>query len=166
MDGAPPNIRRVLPNLTGLEGWRAGDPGGWGWMNVWLHKTYCRFSLVLSSGRKTSALWVCLFVLLFFFVFWIDLVFVEKLLSNFSLKVCQIKRRENTFVPHLVTLKISLFQMLSVFLLRTSTKPEGQALSPEQATYLIIFIFYLFFFSGSVPAVLPGSVQTPLWGVL
>lgn len=52
--------------------------------------------------------------------------------------------------------------MLSVFLLRTSTKPEGQALSPEQATYLIIFIFYLFFFSGSVPAVLPGSVQTPL----
>lgn len=108
--------------------------------SVWLHKTYCRFSLVLSSGKKNECPlgFFCLFVLFF----WIDLVFVEKLLSNLSLRVCQINRRENIFVRHLVTLKISMLRMLSVFLLRTSTKPEGQALSPEQALYLLIFILF------------------------
>lgn len=58
-------------------------------------------------------------------------MFVEKLIGDFRLEVCLLdqQKEKKVFGLHPVTLMICMFQMLSVFLLRTSTKTEGQVLS-------------------------------------
>lgn len=94
---------------------------------AWLHKTYCWFVQV-EKQMPLQALF--LVSLCFFFFFNLVWCFLKSYLG-ISDRVCEMNRRKKKSICSLcaVTLKIPMFWILPVFLVRASGNPEGRVSS-------------------------------------